>query len=99
MSDGVRITFVMHVKPEFSAQLNEAFVASLPQTRAFSGCRYVEVYRNDDDPHKIILIEEWGSKEDYARYLAWRNEDGTMDRLAAMLSRPSSPQYWSTRLA
>jgi quinol monooxygenase YgiN len=99
MSDGVQVTFVMHLKPEATAPLLERFAEALPDTRAFPGCRSVDVFRNDEDPNKIILIEEWDSRTDHEKYMAWRNRDGTMDALAGMFSAPSRPEYWPIRIA
>ena len=62
MSDGVTVTFVMNLKPEVTGPLLERFAEALPATRAFPGCRSVKVFLNDEDPNKIILLEEWDSR-------------------------------------
>jgi hypothetical protein len=31
--------------------------------------------------------------------MAWRNEDGTMDALAAMFTSPTKPEYWPILIA
>jgi quinol monooxygenase YgiN len=99
MSDGVTVTFVMNLKPEVMEPLLARFEEALPDTRAFPGCRSVKVFRNDEDPNKIILLEEWDSREDHEKYMAWRNEDGTMDALAGMFTSPTKPEYWPTLVA
>lgn len=99
MSQGVKITFVMNLKPEIADHFNQQFVAGLPETRSFPGCRSVDVYKNGDDPNKIILIEEWDSREDYGKYIAWRNRDGMIDAMADLFTSPSSPEFWPIKIA
>ena len=95
LADGVKVTYVMNLKPE----VTEAFCASMPQmlpdTRAFKGCRNVNVYRSNDDANKIILIEEWDSKQDYEAYLAWRAEQNPERKTSDLFTTPSAPEYWT----
>ena len=99
MSDSVTVTFVMNLKPEVMEPLMARFGEALPDTRAFPGCRSVKVFRNDEDPNKIILLEEWDSREDHEKYMAWRNRDGTMDALAGIFTTPTRPEYWPIVIA
>jgi quinol monooxygenase YgiN len=99
MSQGVKITFVLNLKPELSEQISAGFAEALKDTRAFDGCRSVNIYKNDEDPNKILLLEEWDSREHYEKYLAWRNKDGAMDNIGAVLTSPAKPEYWPTLIA
>jgi quinol monooxygenase YgiN len=99
MSQGVKITFVLNLKPEVAEPVKSGFAEMLKDTRAFPGCRSVNIYQNDEDPNKIILIEEWDSRQHYEKYLAWRNEDGAMDRMGDILTSPTKPEYWPIQVA
>jgi quinol monooxygenase YgiN len=99
LSDGVKITFEMNLKPEVADEMCARLVDMLPETREFPGCRSVNAYRSDEDPNRIMLIEEWDSKEDYDKYLAWRNRDGMMDAMKDIMTRPAKPDYWPILIA
>jgi quinol monooxygenase YgiN len=99
MSEPVKVTFVMELKEEAADAVCASFSATLPATRAFPGCRSVNAFRSADNPNRVLLLEEWDSREAYAKYLAWRNEDGTLDRMAEILAKPSTPEFWPIKLA
>jgi quinol monooxygenase YgiN len=99
MSQSVYVTFVMNLKPDVTQGVCSAIAQALPDTRAFPGCRGVRVLRNEVDPNKILLLQEWDSREDHEKYWAWRNRDGTMDGLANMLTTPTQPEYWPIVIA
>jgi quinol monooxygenase YgiN len=95
MADGVKVTYVMNLKPEVAQPFCDSMPQMLPDTRAFKGCRSVNCYRNNDDPNKIILIEEWDSKADYEKYLAWRASQNPDRNVADMMTSASAPEYWT----
>lgn len=84
----------VHVKPEsvneFEAYMEEIF----PDTRAFNGCRGIVLQINQDEPANMILAEEWETREDHQKYLAWRTETGVVARIVSMLSGPPSIRYF-----
>jgi quinol monooxygenase YgiN len=82
MSDRVIAEFPVTAakRAEFEATLRGA----LPDTRAFEGCREIEVYR-DNERETYVLIEEWDSAAHYDRYLAWRMETGLAEMLEPLL--------------
>ena len=95
MADGVKVTYVMNLKPEVADVFCDTLPKMLPDTRAFKGCRSVNVYRNNDDANKIILIEEWDTKADYEAYLAWRASQNPDRKTSDLFSIPSAPEYWT----
>lgn len=95
MADGVKVTYVMNLKPEVADAFCETLPKMLPDTRAFKGCRSVNFFRNHADPNKIILIEEWDAKEDYEAYLAWRASENPDRNISDLFSTPSAPEYWT----
>jgi quinol monooxygenase YgiN len=93
-AEGASITFEIALKPEAV----DAFVAMLPDTASFPGCRSLRGVRHKDDPARLLLIERWDSEEDYAKYLAWRTERGDVDRVAAMATGWTI-EVWPTLVA
>jgi quinol monooxygenase YgiN len=75
-------------------QLVETFGALLPDTRRRPGCQGVEVTTNLDDPDNLVLVERWATRKQYEDYLAWRQQRGDLDKLAAALAGPPSIRYF-----
>jgi quinol monooxygenase YgiN len=48
----------------------------------------LEVVRDHDDPSRIVFMEKWDARQDFERYLAWRNETGAVAELGEMLEGP-----------
>jgi quinol monooxygenase YgiN len=76
------------------SQLVEAFRAILPDTRKRDGCQRVEVTTNLDNSDNLVLVEHWATRQHYESYLAWRQQRGDLDQLAAALEGPPSIRYF-----
>ena len=61
---------------------------------ARDGCLSVTVTRNQDDPAAFAFIEQWDSRQHYARYFAWREMKGVLDELAAMIEGEASFRFF-----
>ena len=75
-------------------QLVETLRALLPNTRNKDGCQGVEVTTNLDDADNLVLVERWETRKHYENYLAWRQQRGGLDKLAAALAEPPSFRYF-----
>ena len=40
----------------------------------------------EGDPDAVEVISKWETKSHYEKYLAWREEDGTLGKLGAYLA-------------
>jgi len=67
----------------------------LGDTRAYDGCEGITVQRNLDEPAKVMLIEHWQTREQYDKYLAWREENGSLGKIGELLDGPPSIRYYS----
>lgn len=67
----------------------------LSDTRAFEGCRGLTVHYDEQAPEKVLLVEQWESRADHEKYLAWRQETGVLDEIMAQLEGPPSIRYFS----
>jgi quinol monooxygenase YgiN len=66
----------------FLEELKDILVA----TRAWDGSEGVEVYLDEQDPDRIVLILHWASREQHAAYAHWRQESGTSVGLSPLLT-------------
>jgi quinol monooxygenase YgiN len=82
----VTVTVLFPTREEESEPFYTMLIAALAETRVFDGCVNVTTHRDLDDPSKIFLIEEWKSREDQQKYLAWRQETGFVEAIGPMLA-------------
>ena len=61
--------------------LSEALV----ETRRFEGNEGLELLVNQEDNANIVVYERWRSREDYDRYLAFRQESGFSAKFRDMI--------------
>ena len=72
----------------------DALAASLPDTRAYAGCKLVETYVDEDDPDTIILWEKWDERASQGTYMAWRGTQTPSPELAgALAAAPTFVHY------
>lgn len=71
--DGQEDAFVNMAK-DWSANLNQV-----------PGCSEMKIYRQSDDPHKVVLIEQWDSQEAHMAFVDSMAENGGMDEPMKLL--------------
>ena len=64
----------------FTALLTDKFKV----TRTFDGFQTIDLTYNVEDPINWVITELWDSKEEYQKYLQFRQEDGTLDEVASV---------------
>ena len=64
----------------FTALLTEKFKV----TRTFDGFQTIDLTYNVEDPGNWVITELWDTKEEYQKYLQFRQEDGTLDEVASV---------------
>jgi quinol monooxygenase YgiN len=69
----------------------------LPETRAYDGCQGVRLLIDQDEPGHIVLVEEWDSRQDHARYMEWRRTSGTSPFGPEALAAPPHIGYFDSR--
>ena len=53
-------------------------------TRAYDGCEGINLTFNVENNNNFVMTETWKSKEHYEKYLAFRNEDGTVELIGSV---------------
>jgi quinol monooxygenase YgiN len=96
MEMAVTIIVRLSLKREHVDEFEEDFNKNLPDTIAYEGCHSLTVYRNQDDPTEIVVVERWESKQHYETYLSWRYEMGKMDVLLSFFSAPPEINYFDS---
>jgi quinol monooxygenase YgiN len=82
----VTVTLLFPTKAEESDNFYNALVSVLHETRAYDGCISVSTHRDLDDASKVLLIEEWETREHQLSYLRWRGETGLLEAIGPMLA-------------
>jgi len=59
-----------------------------PVTREFDGCSHIDISADQEDPNRLIMTENWASKEHHLKYLEYRTDDGNLEKLVALLESP-----------
>ena len=84
----------LKVKPESVDDMKALMKELLPDTRAYEGCQSVDFYDNTETKGSMVLYEIWDSKAHQERYLGWRTETGTLNRLLALVAAQPNFQYF-----
>ena len=84
----------LSVKEESLEDFKKYFKEILPDTRSFEGCQGIQLYDNKESPTKFIIHAKWTSEEAQKKYITWRMESGSLDKLTPMLSGPFEMQFY-----
>lgn len=90
------VTVLLEVKAKAGAidQLISKFSEILPDTRSYDGNIGIEMVQNQDDTNALVLIEQWDTRGQYEKYLAWRQESGTLAEIVELLDGPPNIRYF-----
>jgi quinol monooxygenase YgiN len=90
----VVVVVELPAQPERTEEMT-AFIGSIISgTREFAGCQAIGMFRNEDDPNEVVLIERWETRSAHEAYLAWRTERGDFPTVIEMLAGPPSIRYF-----
>ena len=70
------------------------FRSILSETRVCEGCLGADTLQNSDDADNLVLVETWETREQYEKYLAWRQGRGDSDRLKEGLAEPPNIRHF-----
>ena len=81
-------------KPGNATDITNFLRDELHHTRGFDGCNGITIHKNESDPNNMVFVEDWDTREQYEKYLAWRTERGDMEKLAGLLAGEPSIRYF-----
>ena len=84
----------LSVKEESLEEFKKYLKEILPDTRSFEGCQGVQLYENKESITKFTIHAKWVSEDAQKKYMAWRMENGSLDKLTPVLSRPFDMQLY-----
>jgi len=90
----VLVLLEVSLKPENVKDFTDFMKNEVHHTRGFDGCNEVTLHKNQDDPTDLVIVEDWDSRQQYEKYLAWRTERGDMEKLAPFFAGEPSIRYY-----
>jgi quinol monooxygenase YgiN len=81
----VTVALECHARPDTVEDVKQLFRSLATDTRAFEGCESINIFQDPDEPTTIVALNRWTSRDHYLRYVAWRQERGELDEIAALL--------------
>lgn len=92
----VTVLLELHFNPDAVAAARDVMGRALSQTRAFEGCRQVDVLVDETDEAHWMIYEVWDSVENDEAYRAFRAGDGRITELPPLLAAPPVKLRYST---
>ncbi len=90
----IKVFVELLVKEEKLEQVRPLLASLLKETRSREGNEGVLVYKDQDKPTAIILIQQWISRDNYEQYNKWRSERGDHIKLAEFLAEQPRRRYF-----
>ena len=90
----VLVLLEISAKPENIGDLTDFLKSELHATRGFDGCNGLTFHKHQDDPTTIIAVEDWDSRQQYEKYLAWRTDRGDFEKLVGWMHGDPSIRFF-----
>ena len=87
------VTLEMIVVDGAYATLEPFLEKNLPAVRGFDGALSVSILF-DDDSGKLLIFEEWKSREHHQAYISAITQNGVMEQLLSFMTGPPNVQYY-----
>jgi quinol monooxygenase YgiN len=94
MKMACQVILELRTKEDCVDKARSWFKSVLPDTREFDGCIGLYLVKNQDDPQNFVIIEQWDTRAQYEKYLAWRTERGDIDALVGMIDGEPSIRFF-----
>lgn len=88
-------TVSLDVKEDSVEGLKKYFKEILPDTLSFEGCQGVQLYESQETTTKMTIHAKWTSEEAQKKYMEWRIENGSLEKLMPMLSEHPNLQLYN----
>lgn len=91
----VLCTVISVIKPECINEFVENLNGMFSETRTHDGFINIRLLKSETAENEFILLQEWETTQHHQAYMAFRSEQGDLDRLAAMTACPTLMHYWN----
>lgn len=92
---GVTVMYNFQPAEGESEALVQLLNSGRDMTLAAAGCDAFDVYQGVDDPHDVVMIEQWTSREAHQEHFERQvKTSGILDRLMTLLVEPPQPVYY-----
>ncbi|MBM7069169.1 putative quinol monooxygenase [Actibacterium sp. 188UL27-1] len=88
------VTLNLEVATDKAAALQGFLEEKLPTVRGFAGALSVTVYQDPESP-RMLILEEWMSRQHHQDYIAAITENGVMAQLAGFMAAPPRIEYFT----
>ena len=92
----VLCTVISVIKPECVDEFATTLGGMFPETSTHDGFINIRLLKSDTAENEFILLQEWETAQHHQAYMAFRGEQGDLDRLAAMTACPPLLHYWDS---
>lgn len=89
------VTLEINAKPDNITDVKELLTELFPDTRSYDGCIEITAYLNGNE-YTFLFVEHRESKVKYEKYLAWREETGSLAALGNYFQGPPHIRYFDT---
>lgn len=88
VNDATQVTALLELQFKVGAldPAREVLNRILAETAQQEGCLELSVIEDSRDPHHIVIVERWRSRDDDKAYRAWRAGDGKIVDLPDLLA-------------
>ena len=90
----VKVTFELKLQEGNTEAIIDIARQAFPITRKYDGCKQIDICVSQDDPTVVIMTEEWETKEKHQAYIQYRIDDGTIDKIGALLNAEPKMSYY-----
>ena len=90
----VLCTVTSVIKPECVDEFAKTLGGMFAETSTHDGFINIRLLKSDIAENEFILLQEWETAQHHQAYMAFRAEQGDLDRLATMTAGPMLIHYW-----
>ena len=87
-------TVVSIIKPECTEAFVKTLAGMFAETSSHDGFINIRFLKSGTAENEFILVQEWETIQHHQAYMAYRGEQGDLDKLAAMTAGPPELHYW-----
>ena len=92
----VLCTVTSVIKPECADEFIDMLGGMFSETRTHDGFINIRLLKSATAANEFIMLQEWETTQHHQAYMAFRSEQGDLERLAAMTAGPTLIHYWNT---